>query len=554
MSEVHIFTGKIDGGGELDFWVPSFTQQVTASGNKTAAQWQATDPEMVADSTILTYKIDGKNRYLGCGFTHVLCWEELNGKTVRFRNGNYVYIGTQYGLCGFFFHYIQPDLTDITYRSVSWNPGSSDNTNNAYGQTAPSYTTFNNQNWTAQFYCDGRTSCTAMNSKVPSSGYSNYNFSFWVGAENPKDPYADIPEVIPEGGTGTHDWTSTDDIDYPANPGISAVNTGFISLWSPTEQQMLNLSSYMWNADAFTIDFWKKLWADPLDVIYGLSIIPVDFRATGRSLIGGTESVVVGLVNTGVKMDYLVEQWIELDCGSIDLDEVWGAYLDYDPFTKLEIYLPYCGVHPLRTDDFMSGKIGLKYKIDLLSGACVALIKATKPNSETEDLDSVIYQFMGNCAVQVPVTASQFADAVRSVVSLAASIGSMVATGVGGAAAAKGGLSTLGKARLAERSIGEGAAAVENVMGIKPAIERSGAIGAAGGLLGVQTPYLIITRPRQAHPEDQNLYTGYPAFMTKTLGDLEGWTIVKAIHLENIECTAEELAEIDSLLKEGVIF
>ena len=387
---------------------------------------------------------------------------------------------------------------------------------------------------------------------------------FWYGVKPYSlDPYDDVPGTIGPGGggagTGGGDptaWTDTDDIDFPGDPGISAVNTGFISLWSPTEQQMLNLSRYMWNVDITTIDFWKRLWADPMDIIYGLNIIPVDLRAPGRSIIGGTESVTMGLVNTKVQMDYLTSQWIEVDCGSLNVDEIWGAYIDYDPYTKLEIYLPYCGVHPLRVDDFMSGSISVKYKIDLLSGACLALIKATKPNVENVDLDSVVYQFMGNCATQIPVTASQFADAVRSTMSLAASIGSMVATGVGGAAAAasKHGLSAVGKANLVSGMIGEGAAAAENVMGIKPGIERSGAIGGAAGLLAIQTPYLIITRPRQAHPEDQSTYTGYPAFTTRSLWDVTGWTIVKAIHLDNIKCTADEMVEIDSLLKEGVIF
>ena len=369
------------------------------------------------------------------------------------------------------------------------------------------------------------------------------------------DPYYRTPASVPGGGTASYDWTSTDDIDFPADPGVSAVNTGFISLWAPTDEQMLKLSSYMWNADILTIDFWKRLWADPLDVIYGLHIIPVNFRATGRDIIGGTDTVIVGLVNTKVPMDYLKTQWIEVDCGELDLEEVWGAYIDYDPYTKLEIYLPYCGVHPLRVDDFMAGKISLKYKIDLLTGSCVAMLKSTKSENGTTSLDSVIYQFMGNCSIQIPVTASQFADAVRSTISLAASVGSLVATNVGGAAAAaSGSLSNIGKSRLAEANISQAGAAVENVMGIKPAIERSGALGASAGLLAVQTPYLIITRPRQAHPDEQNKYTGYPSFITETLGDLTGWTIVKAIHLENIDCTADELAEIDSLLKEGVIF
>lgn len=371
----------------------------------------------------------------------------------------------------------------------------------------------------------------------------------------PSDPYTPGGTSGPGGGDGDGDFSSSDDIDYPGDPGVSAVNTGFISLWAPTEQQMLNLSRYMWNVDITTIDFWKRLWADPMDIIYGVNIIPVDLRATGRTVIGGTEHVIVGLVDTKVDMDYLVTQWVDVDCGTVNISEAWGAYLDYDPYTKLEIYLPYCGYHPLRIDDFMSGSISVKYKIDMLSGACIAMVKAIKPNDDEHNLNSVIYQFMGNCATQIPVTASQFADAVRSTMSLAASIGTMVATGVGGAAAAasKQGLSTVGKAQLASSLIGEGAATVENVMGIKPAIERSGALGGAAGLLAVQTPYLVLTRPRQAHPEEQNKYTGFPSFMTRTLGQCAGWTIVKEIHLDNIPCTSEEMIEIDNLLKEGVI-
>lgn len=406
---------------------------------------------------------------------------------------------------------------------------------------------------TASPVCDTSTTLTSL--QLGFVGARCNAFLIASVGEYSDDPYFPVPTSVTGGGRASYDWTSTDPVDFPADPGVSAVNTGFISLWAPTEEQMLKLSSYMWNADILTIDFWKRLWADPLDVIYGLHIIPVDFRATGRDVIGGTDNVVVGLVNTKVPMDYLKTQWIEVDCGELDLEEVWGAYIDYDPYTKLEIYLPYCGVHPLRVDDFMAGTISLKYKIDLLTGSCVAMLKSTKSEEGTTSLDSIIYQFMGNCSVQIPVTASQFADAVRSTISLAASVGSLVATNVGGAvAAASGGLTQLGKARLAEANISQGGAAVENVMGIKPAIERSGALGASAGLLAVQTPYLIITRPRQAHPDEQNRYTGYPSFITETLGDLTGWTIVKAIHLEDIECTADELAEIDTLLKEGVIF
>lgn len=370
----------------------------------------------------------------------------------------------------------------------------------------------------------------------------------------PTDPYDDIPESGPSTPSGTFDFTTSDKIGVPALPSLSAVSTGFVSLWSPTEAQMLQLSSFMWNANPLTIEFWKKIVADPMQLIYGLNIVPLDLDALG--MIDSTGEVVVGLISTGVSMNHLSGQWVELDCGTVTLDETWSAYLDYDPYTKLEIYLPYCGTHPLRVDDFMPGTVKLTYHIDLLSGACVAIVTATKSDKHGDTLDSVVYQFMGNCAAQIPVTASQYADAVRSVIQLAASIGTMIAGAAGAGAAVAAETSALpASAGLAISSGAHQASAmVENVMGIKPNVERSGAIGATGGLLSVQTPYLILTRPRQARPKDQNTYTGYPSFITETLGDLEGWTQIQAIHLEGIPCTADELSEIDELLKSGVIF
>lgn len=371
----------------------------------------------------------------------------------------------------------------------------------------------------------------------------------------PDEPYEPVEPTGTAGGDGTYVFQDSDPIDFPTVPTLAAVNTGFVSLWSPTEQQMLDLSSYMWNANPLTVDFWKKLVADPKDLIFGLSLVPLNLEDLGY--IDGQGSVVVGLVNTGIVMDKVSSQWVHFDCGSIDIEEAWGAYLDYDPYTKLEIYLPFCGVHPIRVDDFTPGVISLKYYIDLLSGTCVAVIKSTKSNKHGDVLDSVVYQFMGNCAAQIPVTSQQFADAVRSAISIAASIGSMVAAGVGGAAAigAAGSASaaTAAGAHTLSRQLSTGASAVENVMNIKPAIERSGAIGSTAALLGVRTPYLILTRPRMARPDKQSTYTGYPSFITETLGDISGWTIVQAIHLDAIPCTAEEMSEIDELLKGGVI-
>ena len=86
-----------------------------------------------------------------------------------------------------------------------------------------------------------------------------------------------------------------------------------------------------------------------------------------------------------------------------------------------------------------------------------------------------------------------------------------------------------------------------------PEYHRSGSNASTTGLMSVQTPYLIITRPRQAIPENQNTYTGYPSFITEQIGDLIGYTEVEIIHMHDMSCTNEEFKEIEELLISGVI-
>ena len=335
----------------------------------------------------------------------------------------------------------------------------------------------------------------------------------------PSDPYGGGGESESGGGTGSFDGTG-DDISVPRLPTLSAVNAGFITLFNPTLAQMNNLASYMWS-DLFDVNGWKKIFADPMDAILGLSIVPVAVPN------GGEKEVKVGNISTGVSMNVASSQYVEVDCGTLNVNEYWGAYLDYDPYTKAEIYLPYIGIHPVSTDDIMNKSVHVVYHVDILSGSCCAYVKCG---------GSVLYSFIGQCSSSIPITGDNWTNVINGAISIAGSIGSMVATG--GASA--------------PMAIGQIASTSVNTM--KPTVEKSGAMGGTGGMLGVQTPYLILTRPRQALPRDQNKFIGYPSFITVRLGDLSGYTEIDSIHLENVPATEPELSEIESLLKSGVIF
>lgn len=349
------------------------------------------------------------------------------------------------------------------------------------------------------------------------------------------DPYAPGGTSQPGGGGGSFGGNTnpastdvTNNIDMPPLPpdgsgggsgGTSAVNTGFITLFTPTTAELKNLANYMWSTSLFDLDTWQKLFANPMDALIGLSIVPVAVPSSGQS------AVTVGNISTGVSMTKASSQYVSVNCGSIDFTEFWKGYLDYNPYTKVEIYLPYIGTRPISADDVMGKTVTVQYNIDVLSGACAAFIKCG---------DSVLYNFVGQCSCSIPITGGDMTQVINGTLSIAASIGSMAETGGMSAAAVGATLSTAANT-------------------IKTTVEKSGCISGMGGMLGIQTPYVIITRPRQALPENQNKFTGYPAFITATVGASAGYTEVEKVHLENIPATSAELAEIENLLKGGVI-
>lgn len=358
------------------------------------------------------------------------------------------------------------------------------------------------------------------NGRTESNMFSQYILPYIVDSSN---PYEDGGDSEDGGGDGDFDNTS-EDIDVPTLPTLSATDSGFVNIFAPTLNQLSQLASYMWSSDFY--DNIVKLWADPMNVILGLSIVPVNVP------IDDIREVKCGNVSSGVSMYHASTQFVVVDCGTININEYWGAYLDYSPYTKIQLYLPYCGTHSLDIDDIMGRSINVTYHIDILSGSCVAFVK-----SSGKGLNSVLYEFSGNVSTQIPVTGENFSRLVQTAISSVASLGSTVATG---------GLS----APMAISTIGSLA---NNVANSKPEIERSGSMSGSAGLMGIQKPYLILTRPKQCIPKNVQKFKGFPSMKFQKLSDVKGFTIISEILLKNITASDEEISEIKNLLKEGVI-
>lgn len=318
------------------------------------------------------------------------------------------------------------------------------------------------------------------------------------------------PPTTPTGSTPT-----------PLPPVISASSAGLIAIYNPTLAEVQAFAGWLWSQDPLTQ--LSKLFQNPMDAIIGMHILyatPVD---------GAAANIKVGYLDSGVSAPTVANQYTEIDCGSVSLQEYFANSSDYNPYTRVHVYLPFIGIVEVNTDDVMNSTIGLKYKVDVLTGTCLAQLTISK-----NDLNAVLYTYSGNCAVQLPLSGGHYGTMIAGLIGAAASVVVGVSTGGLGAGAA------LGIAGTAAASA-------------KANVSMSGNLSSNAGAMGVRIPYIIISRPIPYNAGQYNSYYGYPSNSVVMLGNVSGFTRIKNIFSDIANATDEEKAEITALLKEGVI-
>lgn len=337
-------------------------------------------------------------------------------------------------------------------------------------------------------------------------------------------PYSD-PEQA--GGLGLGDTTS-DAIDFPGLPLVSALGTGVVNMYRATQTSLRQFSQYLWTGDF--IDNVKKLFQDPMEAVVSVQIVP--YTPTHSET---PTNVFLSWIDTGVPMYPITNQYVRIDCGTLEVSEFWASFLDYPPHTDVSIFLPYIGVKQLSVQDVMSRKLHLIYNIDSLTGSCVAMLKCSGGG-----LDSVLYSWSGSCNLQIPIAARDFSSIYSSVISLAASAGLAIAT--------KG----ASKALTAGAAAGAAASAI-NSLDLDTHTRQAGSTGSVPGYMGNQIPYLIITRPKDSTPSNFNELNGRPSNLGGKVGDYSGFLSLSAVHIDGIVATEKEKGMIESALKSGIL-
>lgn len=286
--------------------------------------------------------------------------------------------------------------------------------------------------------------------------------------------------------------------------------------------------------------------------------------------------------------------------GSLAIDEYFKSFLDYAPYTKMQIYLPFIGIQEIQVNLCMGGSIELDYLINAFNGNCTAFLTLTDRNGNSRLVNSAT----GNCAIHVPITSyidTTLLNLTSSAVSAGVAIGGALvsagattAVAAQGVAAAQGALEgpqriansyqeqfgevpaqyanavshaqqNLASARLANSQawnkafltagsgVAQGVSTIGGGLSSPQSYAMCGNVSGDMAIMSQLTPYIIIFRPTPCTPYNYNHYFGRPSNITGKIKDFTNFNQFGVVNVSIKDASDVERAEIKSILSAGVI-
>lgn len=305
------------------------------------------------------------------------------------------------------------------------------------------------------------------------------------------------------------------------------------------------------------IDNIAKLFSSPINNIISLYKFPFDVKAQNavwQQLSDGF--LIINIVTTtSAKGTFLNPLSMPLlDIGTAEIPRYFNNFMDYAPYTKIELYLPYIGFVMLDNDLVVGNTISIKYAVDLYTGKCTAFILTGTGENET-----VIMTRDGNIGMQIQIAGGAGADISRSMLRIGAgaAVGAIsLGAGAVGSGAAKGASVGSIAGTVSSAAGYMGSTTINAITDGQVNIHKNGNTDANNGFYAPQNAYLIYTRPTIVRPSSYDATIGRPSGKTKQLQQLTGFTVVESVHVEGsgfATATSDELNEIERLLKTGVI-
>ena len=377
--------------------------------------------------------------------------------------------------------------------------------------------------------------------EVGSDEYNELPQKDWIESQNPNAPYDGGYKG--EDNTDTNNYVSSIDLNTPTLSTVNIFNRSF----AINSQNLALLADFLWNADETIfneiVEGLKLLGGNPIAGIINIRLYPFDIA----QLLSETTSqtIVIGRTDTGVNgIKLLNDVNAIIDLGECTFFQHFKNFLDYEPYTVGQLYIPYIGVLPISTAEFMGHRVSVKMVVDFVTGACTAIVYK----------DDIPYIYKnGVLGIDIPVTGD-------NAVAYSSNILSSIISGIDQATQT---VQTFqnAPAKDSQRSaVGAKTGAVTGIIDSGLDIlnnlntvsyQVAGSASPACSTWLPQKCYFIVSRPVQNAPTNYGHAVGYKCSVAKKLSDCAGFTVVSNPDIQ-ISGTLDEQNELMSLLTGGV--
>lgn len=336
-------------------------------------------------------------------------------------------------------------------------------------------------------------------------------------------PVGGVPDdPVNTGGDGSGDNT----IDPMESNAPSFMPNQAAKSYAMTANEVRSLYDWL-----LTDDFYanlNKFFNEPSEFIVGCRYYPFDLELHDNASLEQVAPIVVGnvsapLTTTGREIFAFYNR--ALGEFSITVEPYYGNFLDFDPYTRYELYLPYIGYKAVNATTILNGTLTIKYFTDLSEGRVLAQIWLNT---------TMLESYEGQIGISIPMSASDGRERAIKAISTIGSVAASAVTGgaVGAATAAVGAVTQIAAASAAN-------------------IDKGGAVMGDVATFNPQDIYLVITRPVAAVSRNYSAVKGYKATYGGLVSEFSGFLQCRDVK-GGTGATDNENQMIIDLLKGGV--
>lgn len=258
-----------------------------------------------------------------------------------------------------------------------------------------------------EYYCAG-----------PSKPFKTLNTNIPIyGTQEESDLYNSTGEGL-ENAINYNEISNYYDIDNPTGIeddltefGENYTRSFFTQCYLCNTGAVQEISNNLFDYDVTTLSgIWENIkkglemyGTNPMEVVQGLRFYPFDLS----QIFSSTQSqnyIYFGAYQLQLQSSSVYKVIYAngyKDLGTVSVRRTFNDWRDFEPYTKLSIYLPYIGRYPLKAERYYGKQVNIRYYIDIRTGlACACLIA-----------DGVLLDwFDGQIGTEMPITLTDYAS------------------------------------------------------------------------------------------------------------------------------------------------